>query len=432
MTSPTGTTSAGLSSLYTPQERNKIFFFAFIGTLLDGADFTIFLYYLAPLATYFHTTLVAIGAIQATSYVAGVIGGILFGSIADKWGRRWGLTLDVLMFSLFQVFAALSPNYYWLLVFRIFGGIAIGGESGLAYSYLNEALPSSTRRGLWAGLLQDMIIVGQFLAIALFVWANAFGVEGWRYSFSALGVGAVVALATRFMMPESKLWLMGKQSGVAKSRLPLRELCERKIAKRVILCTALMACVFYSAYGLQTYYFAMWQSVYKLPADVIGNIGYVVSFVVLISYTMGGYLADRLGRRGPFLIHSAIGMVLALCFIAIISFTPVAGVNASTIFVSPIFYPVALWGLAYGFLGAMGAWLGELFPTHIRSTAFNASYYIGRAIGGGIAPLLALMAATSMGLDVRFAIAFVIIGSIGTFLMTLTLPETRGIELKAD
>ena len=64
--------------------------------------------------------------------------------------------------------------------------------------------------------------------------------------------------------------------------------------------------------------------------------------------------------------------------------------------------------------------------------AIQATSYVAGAIGGGIAPLLALMAATSMGLDVRFAIAFVIIGSIGTFLMTLTLPETRGIALKGD
>ena len=76
---------------FTAAERRFVVMFAFLGTLFDGADFFIFTYFLVPISKYFGTSLINVTVIQATSYLAGIIGGMLFGVLADRWGRRAGL-----------------------------------------------------------------------------------------------------------------------------------------------------------------------------------------------------------------------------------------------------------------------------------------------------------------------------------------------------
>ncbi len=79
---------------YTSTERNLVVLFAFLATLFDGADFFIFTYFLIPLSKYFGISLVSVTVIQAISYLTGIVGGLLFGTLADRWGRRIGLGSD--------------------------------------------------------------------------------------------------------------------------------------------------------------------------------------------------------------------------------------------------------------------------------------------------------------------------------------------------
>lgn len=114
-----------------------------------------------PLAEYFETSVVNITVIQATSYLAGIIGGILFRIIADRKGRRLGLALTVATYSIFTLLSGFASSFSELLAMRIIAGIGIGGESGIAFAYLNEVYHAkNNRRGLFNGALQSMFVFG--------------------------------------------------------------------------------------------------------------------------------------------------------------------------------------------------------------------------------------------------------------------------------
>ena len=93
------------------------------------------------------------------------------------------------------------------------------------------------------------------------------------------------------------------------------------------------------------------------------------------------------------------------------------------------FFGFVLMELGYGYLGVQGSWLSELYPTYARTTGQNFVYYVSRAVGAGIAPLLALSIAVKMGFDVRMAISLGVIGSVMTMVVSRFLPETCGTEV---
>jgi dipeptide/tripeptide permease len=96
------------------------------------------------------------------------------------------------------------------------------------------------------------------------------------------------------------------------------------------------------------------------------------------------------------------------------------------------FVGFVLMEMGWAYFGVQGVWLGELYPTHARATAQNFVYYVARAIGAGIAPLLALSVATGLGFDVRMAVALAFIGTAGALVFSRLIPETLGTELHAD
>jgi MFS family permease len=421
---------------YSPGQRRLIFGFSFLGTLLDGADFGIFLLFLAPLAKYFGTSLVNIGVIQATSYLAGIIGGILFGMIADQWGRRWGLTLTVATYSVFTLLSAFAPTFPILLVLRIVAGIGIGGESGIAFAYMMEAYPNrNARRGTASGLLQTMFIFGSLFATFLYVQTSAaFGVQAWRAAFAILGGGALIAVLIRLFMPESHVWRAAQgqlKIEPGSKKFALTELLQPTLVRRTILTTLLMTFAFFGAYAAGTYGAALWQTTYKLPAANVGAISYAGSVIAIVAYVTGGLLADAIGRRRAFIVMAAIGTVAYLAF-GILGLSSTTHVNPSNPWTSPLVYLYLAISLGFGYFGAQGVWLSELFPTRVRSSGQNIAYYIGRAIGAGLAPLAALIIATDIGLGIRLAIAFGVIGTLGTLLVSLFLPETKGGQLAVE
>lgn len=427
-----------LDSPYTAAQRRLIFVFSFLGTLLDGADFAIFLLFLAPLAKYFGTSLVNVAVIQASSYLAGIVGGIIFGMIADRWGRRWGLALTVATYSVFTLLSAVAPSFEILLVLRIIAGIGIGGESGIAFSYMMEAYPSRTaRRGTASGLLQTMFIVGSLVATFIYVQTSAaFGAEAWRAAFAILGVGALLAILVRLFMPESRVWQQAHsqvEQTPTKSKVSFGELFQPALARRTILTILLMTFAFFGAYAVGTYGAAMWQTAYKLPAATVGTIGYTSNAIAIVAYIVGGLLADAIGRRRAFMVMAGIGTLAYLAFGIIgLSTSTSDTVSASFPFSSPIVLLYLAISLGFGYFGAQGVWLSELFPTRVRSSGQNLAYYVGRAVGAGLAPLAALALATNLGYDVRLAIALGFIGTLGTLVVSRFLPETKGVQLGQD
>ncbi|MBO0689881.1 MAG: MFS transporter, partial [Candidatus Dormibacteraeota bacterium] len=264
----------GTEAPYSAAQRRRVIVLAMLGTLLDGVDFTIMLYFLVPISRYFHVPLAAVAAIQAVSYVAGVAGGVLFGIVADRWGRRLGLTLTVGLFSVLSLVAALSPNFAFLFVVKVLMGIPIGGETGIAMAYLNEAMPGQgARRGLATGVLQAMFQLGLFVTIGVFTYtASSFGAGAWRYAFGILGLGAVAAGLMRVAMPESRLWLAARERGATSRERPVVGLFQSGLGRSTIFASLLLTAVFFAGFAFGTYSPSTWQSVYRLAPGTVALI----------------------------------------------------------------------------------------------------------------------------------------------------------------
>ncbi len=415
-------------SLYSRSQRAAIVALAFAGTVFDGADFTIFLFFMAPLAQHLHVSLLLLSSIQASSYVVGIIGGIVFGRFADRRGRRLGLFATIFVFSIFTLATTTVNSYVALFAVRVLAGIGIGGESGIAFAYINEAFPGrGQRRGLASGFLQSMFLVGAWLAAWIYRTTSAYGENGWRVAFGVLGVlGLVCAFCTLFM-PESQVWLKRGSETLREPSIGVRELLSGPLGRRVLISSALLTVSFYGAYAVFMYGPAMWQSVYHLEPNTVGNIGMASAILGALSYIGGGALADWVGRRTAYVVTTLVGVVAYLAFTVVLFLTHTHDNGSATVAaVLPAYF---LLQLGYGYFGVQGVWLSELFPTEVRTTAQNAVYYIGRAIGAGCAPLAGLWLARSFGLDVSAAVAMGGVGALCAVLLCRFLPETRGEQL---
>lgn len=428
---------AGSATGYTTRERVIILAFAFLGTVFDGADFAIFLIFMAPLAAYLHVTLVDMAYIQASSYVIGILGGLLFGSLADRRGRRFGLAATVLVYSIFTLLTAFTTSYAELFVIRLLAGIGIGGEAGIAFSYVNEAFPAPRdRRGLASGLLQSMFLVGSSVAAWIYATTSAhWGPEAWRWAFGLLGAVAILAAAMRLFMPESRLWLAdraraAREGGEAASSVPAIAMFRRGRALTVVVATLMLGFSFYGAYAVNTYSPAMWQTVYKVPAAMVGKLSGFGTLAGGAAYIIAGALSDALGRRSAYTLMAGIGVVAyALFLLSILGWLGANDPAGPQGWLSPVVIAFFLTQIGYGYFGVQGVWLSELFPSGMRTTAQNFIYYGGRALGGGAAPVLGLLAARAIGLGTEFAVGFGLVGVLGALILCRFLPESRGRAL---
>jgi MFS family permease len=317
----TSTGAAPVSSVggaeLTSGRRRRILTFATLGTLFDGADFAIFLIFLVPLARHFEVSVLTVSAIHATSYIAGIAGGMIFGVLADRRGRKPALTAAVAMFSIFTLATAFAPDLGWLLVLRVLAGIGIGGESGVAFALINEAYPGSTsKRGARSGFVQTIFIFGNFLAFGIFqLTSHLYGDDAWRWAFAYLGLAGVLAFFVRFWMPESPQWLRLRAAGAepARGRIsPFRELASPPLRRSVMLAIVLMTTAFFGAYAVISYAPSMWQQSFGLPAGVVAQLGYAGSVAAILGYLLNGYLPDLIGHRHDLTCARAAGMLGAL------------------------------------------------------------------------------------------------------------------------
>jgi SHS family lactate transporter-like MFS transporter len=301
---------------YTRRERYTILFFAFVGTIFDGADYSIFIQFIVPISKYFQTSFTSIMVIQSASYLTGIAGGILFGHLADRYGRRLGLSVTVALFSLGTLASALSPNYTWLLIFRIVTGLGIGGESGIAYAYLNEAWPSK-RRGAVNSLMHCMFIVGSFISIVLYkVTVIRYGANAWQYAFAYLGAIAVLGALIRIFMPESKMWLALKEQGskAALVRTSIKDLFAPELRRTTILMLFVITGGFFGSYSVITFGPSTWIGIYKIGPANFAIIGYWATLATMSAYFLSGSISDKVGRKRAYMTAALVGTAGYLFF----------------------------------------------------------------------------------------------------------------------
>src|SRR6185437_8071303 len=180
----------------------------FLGWTLDAFDFFLVGLSLTAIAAEFHKTDAEIALTITLTLAFRPVGAFIFGLMADRYGRRIPLMIDLVFFSVIEVLTGLAPNFTTFLVLRALFGIGMGGEWGVGASLAMEKAPARLR-GVLSGLLQEGYAVGYLLAaVCFFVIYPRFG---WRPMFFVGGLPALLALFVRFRVKESEVWERTRQ-----------------------------------------------------------------------------------------------------------------------------------------------------------------------------------------------------------------------------
>ena len=181
----------------------------FLGWTLDAFDFFVVIFMLDVLAAKFQVPKAAIVATLTATLATRPLGALIFGLLADRYGRRIPLMANVIFFSVVELLCGFSPNYTFFFILRTLYGIGMGGEWGVGASLAMEMAPPRWR-GVLSGILQSGYAIGNLLAAvaARYVLPNL----GWRAMFWIGGLPALLALYIRAQVPESEAW---KQHRVA-------------------------------------------------------------------------------------------------------------------------------------------------------------------------------------------------------------------------
>jgi SHS family lactate transporter-like MFS transporter len=228
------------------------------------------------------------------------LGALIFGLLADRYGRRIPLMINVIYFSAIELLCGFAPNYTFFLIMRALFGIGMGGEWGVGASLVMEAAPVRWR-GILSGILQSGYTCGYLLAaVAARFLLPAFG---WRAMFWAGAAPALLALYIRTKVPESEAW---KQHRAASTGEVLRVVARewKRFAYLVVLMTFMM----FLSHGTQDLYPDFLKEVHKLSAVTIANIAIIYNCGAIIGAIIFGHFSQIVGRRKGMM--AALGLVL--------------------------------------------------------------------------------------------------------------------------
>jgi MFS family permease len=372
---------------------------------------------LPALVTVFALTKAEAGAIGSILAAGLVVGGIIFGWVADRIGRVRSLMLCVAIYSCFSGITAFAPSVTWVSVFRFCAGLGMGGAWTSGAALVAETWPAR-HRGKGGALMQMGLPIGSMLAISIAaVVDSVFGGmngAGWRVMYVLGFLPVVILFFIARRTPESPIWRDRTQSG--SPRDGLREVFAKGNARGMILALGFIFFCQYIYWGVFTWTPTFLISVKHL--NFLHSLSFVLSQQIgsLCGFLVFAALVDRIGRRPSFLIYLLIGAVSVAIFVV-----------AST---QAVLY-VAIFWTGFGITGlfaGMGPFTAELVPNSgSRGLAMGIAYNGGR-LGGILAPyLIGALATSTAGFQLGMGtniIAFVIAAGV-----IMASPETKGIQL---
>jgi len=346
------------------------FLAAFLGWTLDSLDFFLLIFCVKAIATEFRVLPSAVmGAVFMTQAFRPV-GALIFGVLADHYGRRPVLMINILAFSLIELACAFAPTLSALLVLRALFGIAMGGEWGVGAALTFETLPCKGR-GVFSGILQEGYAVGSILASAAF--ALLFSHIGWRGLFIVGAAPSLLVLYVRLNVEESPVWLDARkrrqqQLVAAPSAAPLLPPHLKEFLPTFAFLILLMTAFMSFSHGTQDLYptfLGVWA---KLSPQTVGTIGVLYGLGSIAGGIAFGALSERWGRKRAI----AIAALLAIPVIPLYAY----GQNVFLLTSGAILMQF----MVQGAWGVVPAYLTELSPGPVRATAPGLAYQIGGLI----------------------------------------------------
>ena len=345
----------------TPGQRNA-FIACFLGWSLDAFDFFILTFCVSAIATQFQTKISAVAEAIFITLAFRPVGAFLFGIMADRYGRRLTLMVDIVAYSVFELASAFAPSLKVFLITRALFGIAMGGEWGVGAALAFETLPAEGR-GFFSGLLQEGYAVG-YLFAAL-VYGTAFHFVGWRGMFVIGALPALLVIYIRTKVDESPAWLQGQVSRKAETNLGKGILT---YLGTFFLLVVLMFAFNSFSHGTQDLYPTFLTKGHNFDPHTVMFITVLANIGALLGGIVFGTWSEKVGRRRAI-------VTAALLSIPII---PLWAYSRTV----PL---LALGGFLMQFM-VQGAWgiipahLNELSPPAVRGTFPGFAYQLGNLL----------------------------------------------------
>lgn len=345
----------------TAVQRNT-FLACFLGWALDAFDFFILILCVNALATQFHEKVSAISEAIFWTLAMRPLGAFLFGMLADRFGRRVTLMIDIIAYSVFELASAFAPSLKIFLIMRALFGIAMGGEWGVGAALAFETLPAEGR-GFFSGLLQEGYVVGYLLAAL--VYRTLFPSFGWRGMFVIGALPAFLVIYIRTKVQESPAWLQGRVSRESESRLWKDIVSHAGIFAFLVL---LMFAFNSFSHGTQDLYPTFLERNLHFTPQSTGLIVIIYNLGALLGGILFGTLSERIGRRKAIVIAA----LLAIPVIPLWAYSHTLPVLAVGGFLMQF--------MVQGAWGVIPAHLNELSPPGVRGTFPGFAYQLGNLL----------------------------------------------------
>ncbi|WP_409367003.1 MFS transporter [Lysinibacillus sp. 38-6] len=356
--------------------RKKTVVASVAGLTLEGMDIMFISFAMTMIIAEFNIDLATGGLISSITNVGMLLGGIIFGVLADKYGRVKVFTYTVLLFAIGTALTGLATSIEQVYLFRFIAGIGAGGEYGIGMALVAEAWPKNKQ-----GRASSYVSVGAQYGVILAALLSAIILPtlGWRALFFVGVVPVIFAFIVRKNLDESPEWLAAQKNKKASKKAEKGKLVQLFETPRTAMTTIsliIMATVQIAGYnGLMIWLPSMLQQSQGL--SVSGSALWTISTAVgmIIGMLTFGLFLDRFGAKRAF----GIFLIASACAVFLYSYaTGSAGVLIGGAIVG--FF-------SNGMFAGYGALIGSLYPVQIRSTATNTIFNFGRAIGG-FSPIL--------------------------------------------
>lgn len=390
----------------TPRDAASALFAGFLGWTLDAFDFFLVIMTLPHIAATYHTSDTTVTWAIFLTMAFRPVGALIFGLLADRYGRRLPMMIDLIFYSAVEVATGFAPNLTTFLILRALFGIGMGGEWGVGASLTMEKVPPRWR-GILSGLLQEGYATGFLLASAAYglVYPR---LHDWRPLFFIGGLPALLALFVRFGVRESEVWKKSKAESW--SHLGWGILSNWKLW---LYLTALMTMMNFSSHGTQDLYRLFLLRARGLKPETTSVVIIIMQCGAIAGGVLFGLASDRFGRRAA-MVTAFAG---ALAVIPLWAYAPSLALLTAGAFLMQF--------MVQGAWGIIPAHINELSPDPVRGFLPGFAYQCGAVISGTAGPIQSALAERH-GYPTAMTVMGLIIFPVAA-LVTILGRERRGV-----
>jgi MFS transporter, SHS family, lactate transporter len=393
----------------------------FLGWTLDAFDFFLLTFCLDAIASTFHVSLATAAKSIFWTLLMRPVGALVFGALAEKFGRRPTLMANVVSYSVFVIASALAPTFGWFLGMRALFGVAMGGEWGVGAALALESLPAEGR-GFFSGLLQEGYVVGSMLAALLYLLFPTLHGTGvftaWRVLFV---IGAVPSLSLLLLLrkvEESPAWLAHRRAAKVKTAKRSRVVEVLKYLPSLLALTVLMTAFMAFSHGTQDLYPTFLKHDHGIRGvtlsaiAIVGNVGAVFGGIWFGSYS------ERVGRRRSIITAA----LLSIPMIPLWAWSHTAVMLAAGGFLMQF--------MVQGAWGVIPVHLNEMSPPAVRAIFPGLAYQLGNVLSSRNSVLQAAAATKYFGGRFAPVLAItVVVVAVTVVVVTAVGREAKGADL---